>query len=251
MRLDASGKVVSSQGQNAGGNTLECLFGIGSNASKEPDYKGWELKNIDAQNDRLTLVTPEPQGGLYGKLGVVEFVRRFGYRDSTNRNRKNFASPHFTSTLNKKTKLTLGIDGYSRREKKITNNDGGIVLKTSRGSIAAKWNFTDLMYDWNRKHARVVIVPSSSTQIDGRRYNYLQNVAVAEQSDFLRFLRALSERRVYFDPGTNVLFVRLRAKAHARSQFRIKLGDVSTLYRVFRWVNICEPIRIRTARRRG
>jgi len=77
-RLKSSGVVAASRGENSGGNTLECLFGIASNASKEPDYKGWELKNIDALNDRITLVTPEPRGGLYAKKGVVEFVKRFG-----------------------------------------------------------------------------------------------------------------------------------------------------------------------------
>jgi MvaI/BcnI restriction endonuclease family protein len=244
-RLTPSGTVVPSPGRNSGGNTLEYLFGIASNPSKEPDYRGWELKNLDAQTARLTLMTPEPQDGLYKHRGVAEFVRRFGYPDENNTRRRNFASPHIISKRNTTTKLTLTIEGYSRRTKKITSNDGGIVLKTDRGVIAAKWRFTDLMFDWNRKHSRVVFVPSSSAVFAGRKYNFLQNVAVAEQSDFLLFLEALSDRKVYFDPGTNVVYTRGKPKVHPRSQFRIKLENLDSLYRTFNWVSVCEPIKLR------
>jgi hypothetical protein len=244
-RLEPSGRVVSSPGRNSGGNTLEYLFGIASNPSKDPDYKGWELKNLDAQTARMTLMAPEPQDGLYKEKGVAEFVRRFGYPDKKLSRRRNFASPHLIWKRNPRTKLTLTIEGYSRRTKKITSNDGGIVLKTDRGVIAAKWRFTDLMFDWNRKHSRVVIVPSSSAVRDGRKYNFLQNIAIAEQSDFLLFLGALSDRKVYFDPGTNVVYTRGKPKVHPRSQFRIKLEDLDSLYRTFNWVSVCEPIEVR------
>jgi hypothetical protein len=160
----------------------------------------------------------------------------------------NFASPHFASKRNEKTKLTLGIEGYSHKKLKITDNDGGIVLRTTSGKVAAKWNFTDLMYDWNHKPAQVVFVPSSSTHIGGKQYIYLQSVTVAEQSDFLKFLRALSQRWVYFDPGTNVLFIKRHTRVHPRSQFRAKSEDLRKLYRFFRPVNICEPLRIRAKR---
>jgi hypothetical protein len=250
-RLEPSGQTVVARGKNAGGNTLECLFGIPSNPSKEPDYQGWELKNLDAQSDRLTLTTPEPKSGYYKEQGVVAFVEKFGYPDEKKKNRRNFASPHLFSQLNEKTKLTLSVDGYSVRKKKITNHDGGIVLKTRRGTIAAKWNFSDLMFDWNRKHSRVVVVPSSSALFDGRKYNFLQNVAIAERSDFLRFLQSLTTKKVYFDPGTNVIYSRgRRAKPHRRNQFRAKPKDLDKLYRVFRWVNICDPIVSRSRKRK-
>lgn len=164
-RLNASGQVVQSKGQNAGGNTLERLFGIASNPSKEPDFKGWELKNLDAANDRVTLVTPEPDGGVYQEKGVPVFVKRFGYEDEKIKKRWNFASPHYASERNARTKLVLGFEGYSRRNLKITDNDGGIVLKTTSGKVAAKWSFSNLMYDWNHKHAKVVYVSSTSTHI--------------------------------------------------------------------------------------
>lgn len=243
-RLKSSKELVPSRGQNAGGNTLESLFGIVSNPSKEPDFKGWELKNVDVQSDRVTLVTPEPQGGLYKEKGVIAFVERFGYADDEERNRRNFASTHIHGVTNAKTRLTLSMDGYSYRKKKITDNEGGIVLKTPRGAVAAKWYFQDLMYSWNRKHSSVVFVPSSSKTVNGRQYNYLQEVAVAEGSDFLKFLKSLSEKQVFFDPGTNIVFTGKRAKAHARSQFRVKMSELNSLYGKFRWLNICNPIRV-------
>jgi len=206
---------------------------------------------VDVRNDRVTLVTPEPQGGLYKDKGVVAFVQRFGYEDREIKNRRNFASPHVFGIRNPKTALTLFIDGYSYRKKKIIDNEGGIVLKTSRGVIAAKWFFTDLMYSWNRKHSRVVFVPSSSTSLRGKQFNYLQEVAVAEQSDFLKFLKSLANRNVYFDPGSNVVYTGNRAKAHARSQFRIKVAELESLYGTFHWLNICEPIQVQSASREG
>lgn len=117
--------------------------------------------------------------------------------------------------------------------------------QTDRGVIAAKWRFTDLMFDWNRKHSRVVFVPSSSAVFSGRKYNFLQNVAIAEQSDFLLFLEALSDRKVYFDPGTNVVHTRGKPRVHPRSQFRIKLENLDSLYRTLNWVSVCEPIKVR------
>jgi hypothetical protein len=243
-RLTAKGKVVESKGQNAGGNTLESLFGVATNAKKEPDYRGWELKNIDAALDRVTLVTPEPRGGFYGEEGVVEFVRRYGYKDKKSKNRKNFASPHYLSKRNAKTKLTLGIEGYSFKKNKITGNDGGIVLRTNKGRVVAKWKFIDLMHDWNHKHSRVIFVPSTSTLVGGKQYSYQQFVTIAEQSDFLHFLKALREGYVFFDPGTNVVFKRNGTKAHARSQFRSNTTDLKKLYRQFRQVSVCQPMKL-------
>ena len=126
-RLEPSGTVVSSPGGNSGGNTLEYLFGIASNPSKDPDFTGKaaELKNLDAQTARMTLITPEPQDGLYKAKGVAEFVKRFGYPDKKLPRRRNFASPHFISKRNPTTKLTLTIEGYSR-----------VALRKSRATMA-------------------------------------------------------------------------------------------------------------------
>lgn len=247
-RMDSSGKVVTTTAPNAGGMTLEALLSIKANSSREPDFLGWELKNIDATNDRVTLFTPEPTGGLYGEKGVLTFVKKFGYPDKENPNRRNFSSPHYAARRNEKTKLILGLEGYSRKKQKITDAEGGIVLRTVTGKTAAKWYFTDLMYHWNNKHARVIFIPSSITQVGGRRYNYLQTVTVAERSDFLRFIKALSESYVYFDPGTHVSFNGNKTRKHARSQFRAKIDDLYLLYKAYRQINICEPIRIRAGR---
>ncbi|MEK6537012.1 MAG: MvaI/BcnI restriction endonuclease family protein, partial [Actinomycetota bacterium] len=43
----------------------------------------------------ITLMTPEPKGGLYQEQGVEAFVRRFGYADQLGRaDRLNFGGIH-------------------------------------------------------------------------------------------------------------------------------------------------------------
>jgi hypothetical protein len=53
------------------------MLGISPNGRSEPDYLGWELKAYSGS--RITLMTPEPNGGLYGEKGVAEFLRTYGY----------------------------------------------------------------------------------------------------------------------------------------------------------------------------
>ena len=43
------------------------------NGRSEPDYMGWEMKAYSS--GRITLMTPEPDGGMYGEAGVKAFVR--------------------------------------------------------------------------------------------------------------------------------------------------------------------------------
>ena len=46
------------------------------NGKAEPDFLGWEIKAYSSS--RITLMTPEPDGGMYGEEGVKVFVREFG-----------------------------------------------------------------------------------------------------------------------------------------------------------------------------
>ncbi|MDR0234581.1 MAG: MvaI/BcnI family restriction endonuclease [Zoogloeaceae bacterium] len=74
IRLDRSGKAIPYNARNGGGYTLEALLGIIPNGRSEPDYMGWEIKAYGGS--RLTLMTPEPDGGMYGEKGVIPFCNR-------------------------------------------------------------------------------------------------------------------------------------------------------------------------------
>src|SRR5258706_12173126 len=77
------------KGTNCGGYTLEAHLGIIPNGRAEPDFEGWEIKGCSVGDfsrqpaGPLTLMTPEPTGGLYKDHGAEAFVRRFGYPDQS------------------------------------------------------------------------------------------------------------------------------------------------------------------------
>ncbi len=77
-RLNAQRVAQPYIARNGAGYTLEALFGIVPNSKAQPDFLGWELKACGS--DRITLMTPEPDSGFYGKHGAEEFVRKFGHQ---------------------------------------------------------------------------------------------------------------------------------------------------------------------------
>ena len=74
--------------RNGGGYTLEAELGISPNGYAEPDFMGWEVKQYGVRDFErytakrpVTLMTPEPTGGVYRDEGVEVFLHRFGYPD--------------------------------------------------------------------------------------------------------------------------------------------------------------------------
>ncbi|MEK2687750.1 MvaI/BcnI family restriction endonuclease [Bdellovibrio sp. GT3] len=225
-------KILPCKGVNCGGYTLEALLGISNNGKSEPDFMGWELKSVQAKSfekmpvGRITLFTPEPDGGIYVVKGVNQFVQSYGYPDKNGKpNRMNFSSPHYFGKINKNTGLKIEIQGFSKG--KITDTNGGVCLVGKRGEIAAKWNFSGLMEHWNKKHNKVCFVPSqkkASNNCDQFRYSDM--VYLGEGSDFVRFLSALEIGAVYYDPGIHVV----NGVPKRRSQFRVDFKKLSCLY---------------------
>jgi hypothetical protein len=77
----------------------------------------------------ITLMTPEPTGGVYKLNGVVEFLRRYGYPDKNGRDdRINFGGIHKVGLLHPSTKLKMELIGFDPSSRKITRSDGRIAL---------------------------------------------------------------------------------------------------------------------------
>ncbi|MEP4151085.1 MAG: MvaI/BcnI family restriction endonuclease, partial [Lentilitoribacter sp.] len=135
QKLNKEGVSIPYRAQNGGGYTLEALFGITPNGENEPDFKGWELKQHSNKlrspilGGAVTLMTPEPNGGLYKTRGVREFVKTFGYPDTKGKaNRMNFGGVHKVGIVQSRTGLTLALKGYDEGSGKIMDIDGGLVL---------------------------------------------------------------------------------------------------------------------------
>ena len=65
-------------------------LGISPNGYADPDFMGWEVKQYGVSDftsyrakSPVTLMTPEPTGGLYRDEGVDAFLRRYGYADKS------------------------------------------------------------------------------------------------------------------------------------------------------------------------
>jgi len=236
-RLDSHGIVIPCAGTNCGGYTLEAHLGITPNARAEPDFEGWEIKGhavvnfTDRPRGQLTLMTPEPTGGFYKDSGAEAFVRRFGYADRSGIvDRLNFSSPHRFGLRIGLTGLTLQFIGYDPDCNRITDPKGGFTLANDHGEEAATWHFSGLIEHWTRKHAKAAYIPYKLRKSPAQQYAYGSKVRLAENTDFLRFLKAMAERKVYYDPGIKLENATKTPVLKKRSQFRIKSAEIDVLY---------------------
>jgi hypothetical protein len=240
QKLERDGTKRPYTARNGGGYTLEAELGITPNGYSEPDFMGWEVKQFGVRNfDRyapkspVTLMTPEPTGGLYKSGGLEAFLRRYGYADRAGRaGRTNFGGVYRCGgTHHDLTGLCMAIDGFDASGSgKIANLEAGISLLDRNGDVAAAWSFKALMEHWNRKHAQAAYVPSlcRATPLE---YCYASQVQLSEGTDFMLFLKAFVAGRVYYDPAMKLVENEDRIDTKRRSQFRVQHPQLTQLYR--------------------
>lgn len=237
-RLTGDGQLVGCNAPNCGGYTLEAEFGVRPNGFSDPDFHGWEIKQhnvVDlARPDSggpITLMTPEPTGGVYVQDGIREFIRRFGYADEEIRDRRNFGGIHTSSKICARTNLKLTLEGYDAKKGKINDLSSGVSLMSPRGERAATWHYKNLLAHWMRKHARAAYVPSIKRMEAVLQYQYGGKVRLAEGTDFLLFVNAMAAGAVYYDPGIKIEnYSGARPTVKKRSQFRIRSANIKLLY---------------------
>lgn len=219
--------------------TLEAELGIIPNGISEPDYLGWEIKQYGVNDfstfrakGPITLMTPEPTMGEYRDEGLEFFLHRYGYKDTRGvEDRINFGGVYkINADFHKLTGLRLELSGYDQYRHRVTDLDGGICLVSRENHLAAKWPFGGMLSHWNRKHAKAAYVPSLAKS-SPPEYSYGSKILMCEKTDFLRFIKAVSEGRIYYDPGIKMENASSgKPKFHRRSQFRIKMPNLSALY---------------------
>jgi hypothetical protein len=239
QKLGLDGKKKEYSARNGGGYTLEAELGVTPNGYSEPDFMGWEIKQYgvtDFTNFRpksaVTLMTPEPSGGMYRSDGVAAFLARFGYADRNGvEDRINFGGVYACNrAANHLTGLRLMLSGYDPVTGKITDMGGKLCLVATDGFEAATWSFTGMMAHWNRKHAQAAYIPSIFTS-PPPKYAYGNRVLMCENTDFLLFLRAVADGDVYYDPAIKQEAASSTSgKIKRRSQFRIQHVQLERLY---------------------
>ncbi len=248
-KLTGPGEYGPCEAPHCGGMTLEAELGVMPNGFSEPDFHGWEVKQHTVNRLEkpdtgiLTLMTPEPVGGFYRDEGVEAFIRKYGYKDMLGRpDRLNFGGVHKVGEEHARTKLTMVLDGYDIDTGKITNPDGGIVLKDRKDRNAAEWKFTAVFTHWKKKHAQAVYVPSQK-DTDPLRYRYGHLVRLGVGTDPLKLLEAMARQAVYYDPGIkleNASGPNPRTKR--RSQFRVHVKNLAALYNDMEQVDLTEAV---------
>lgn len=224
-RLDKNGTKIPYQAKNGAGYTLESLFGITPNGNSEPDFDGWELKAHSGSV--VTLMTPEPDRGDYQK-SLWDFLQRYG--TSIRQERIDFASIHRPNEYNRKTSLTLLLEGYDGDSRKIVDPDGGLNLRDNDGNLAAGWSFSKLIDHWKCKHARACYVHYKKSEDEAPKYHFGPIIRIAEGAGLEKFIHSIFERVVYYDPGINMKLVDGNWKSKKRNQFRAKWANLVFLY---------------------
>ena len=236
-RLSSTGGSLPCLSQKCGGLTLEAELGITPIGYSEPDYRGWEVKQhavanfVGMSSGPITLMTPEPTGGVYVEKGVIPFIQEYGYPDTRGRtDRRNFGGVHRAGETCKKTGLTLTLLGYDHATGHITDPGGGIALIDGHDTQAAMWHYSGLMAHWNRKHASAAYLPSMMRTEPHREYKYGPSARLGVGTDFLKFLSAVNSGEVYYDPGIKAESWSHNPVVKRRSQFRIKSKGIAALY---------------------
>ncbi|CUS05651.1 conserved protein of unknown function [Candidatus Promineifilum breve] len=246
-RLNSNGNAVPCNAPNCGGYTLEAELGVTPNGYPLPDYLDFEIKQYGVNNfesmkplSPLTLMTPEPTGGYYVDMGVEAFVRKYGYTDKMGRpDRLNFGGIHTIGKRTDITGLTLNLKGYNSVKGNFDPDNGGIVLEDDQGRIAALWNFSSLMEHWTIKHARAGYIPSMARTELAKQYSYGPIISLGLGTDFKLFLDAIAVGHIYYDPGIKVENISSdHPKTKRRSQFRIRISSLYTLYRSWQEYNL-------------
>lgn len=230
QRLDKKGNRMPCNAPQCGGYTLEAELGITPNGRSEPDFMGWEVKQHSSSV--ITLMTPAPTGGMYVEKGAEAFVRSFGYTDRSGKpDRLNFGGTHYCGEKHHLTGLTLTVSGYDQKKNIITNPLGGLELCSDDGTIAASWAFSGVLNHWNRKHRSAVYVPCVHRTKPSNQYQYDQTVLLCEGTDPLLLIGAITQGKIYYDPGIKLEGAGTTAPTmKQRNQFRVKLKDLDGLY---------------------
>lgn len=139
------------------GRTLETLLGIDINSSKQPDYKGIELKSYrDKRGNRKNLFAQVPDWPISKFKSSAEILNAFGYQRDTD-----FKLYCTVSAIVRNSQgLMLRVDS---EEQKLFENE------SSTGDFIV-WKLETLHRRLIEKHSETFWIAADSIQIDGKEH---------------------------------------------------------------------------------
>ena len=241
-RLVEPGFEVACNNRNCGGLTLEAELGIVENSKAEPDFHGWEIKGHSVRDlagfagGAITVMTQEPTLGIYATAGFRPFMHRFGYPDRSGiPDRVNFGGQYRVGRRVPLTGLTMYLEGFDTATGVVDLAAGKLVLRDDTGTEALGFPIRQLIDHWSTKHSLAAYVPYVARDFEGVQYRYASNVRLGTGTDGIRFLRAVVDGRVYYDPAPKIEGVTSgHPREKRRSQLRVASADVELLYGAMR-----------------
>ncbi|MCD8303953.1 MAG: MvaI/BcnI family restriction endonuclease [Prevotellaceae bacterium] len=152
------------------GRTVETMLGIPMNASKEPDYKGIELKSLrQASTVRAALFTQTPDWLISRLKSGREIVEAYGYIHEG----LSAKTLQVTVRANKPNMQRLGL--FVNREEEILEIDEFGLLPKPDGTYrriqdVASWQLPKLHDRLLTKHRETFWIDVETRDIDGREY---------------------------------------------------------------------------------
>jgi hypothetical protein len=197
---------------------------------------------VRPRSNDVSLFDTVPAGGEYRRLGVADFIRKYGHHNPELR-RFDFAGRHRVGHPPPRTGAQLQVEGYDGEH---MDAEGSLAIVASGGEILMQWSFAKLMDHWGRKHAFAVYIPSENRDVmthagTVREYRYGQVVQLGAGTDFALFLDAVRSGTIKFDPGMHAPAITGEQNTKVRSLFRISSRDLSSLYESFGSVDACVP----------
>ena len=141
------------------GRTLETLLGIDINSSRNPDYKGIELKSFRTKRkNRKTLFAQVPDWSISKFKSSEEILQEFGYQRG-----EDFKLYCTVSTLSRNSQgLILKVDSVVRQLLENSNNPNV--------NDFAAWSLDFLHQRLVKKHNETFWIAADSILIDGKEH---------------------------------------------------------------------------------
>lgn len=194
------------RGNQGAGYTLEALLGVAANATKEPDAHGYEIKSY--RGDRISLMTPTPDGGFQGDHPFREFMARYGRPAQKQDGSLRFTGMHRVGKVCPASGLNMRVRGYDPAKDSFDAAVGIAVelFDPLTDALAASWSLERMANSWNSKHASAMYVPAEGRVLSSglAEYRYGNEVLVGEGTDVFRLLKAIHAGLVWYDPADSV-----------------------------------------------
>lgn len=226
VRLNSDGSVVATNptDPHSGGWAVEAALDVPVNALPGPDYRGLvELKSFSGS--RISLMTPEPTGGMYaGPGGKQLFMSKWGLV-SDDGAKIRFNGQHRLNEPKTSNPLTLRAVGWSDATPGRYAPDAQLQLLDASGANAAAWLLKDMNAKWLDKHDQALYIQygreAGGFRLTGRVYK-------CQETDFRLFMLGLRAGSVIFDPGHSMVVA--SGKVSSRSQWRTSRNLLLGLY---------------------